>query len=283
MRAALILAGVLWGAGSSCAAIAETPLERGEYLVRGPMSCGNCHTPQGPDGPDMTLELAGGGPVIDDKMMTAYAPNITPASEIAGWSDAELTRAIREGIRPDGTLIGPPMPFSLYKRLSDTDLAAIVAFLRTLKPVEHTVPKSVYNIPLPPAYGPPVTHVADIPRGPTAEYGAYIAGPIAHCLECHTPMGPQGPMYDGHLGQGGFQFPGPWGTSVSANLTSGDDGLKSFSDTQIADMITKGVKPDGTRMLPPMPYAWLAKMTPDDLQAVILYLRTLPPLPDYKG
>lgn len=283
MRAALILAGVLLGAGFSCAATAETPLERGEYLVRGPMSCGNCHTPQGPNGPDMALELAGGGPVIDDKMITAYAPNITPASEIAGWSDAELSRAIREGIRPDGTLIGPPMPFSLYKRLSDTDLAAIVAFLRTLKPIEHTVPKSVYNIPLPPAYGPPVTHIADIPRGPTAEYGAYIAGPIAHCLECHTPMGPQGPMYDGHLGQGGFQFPGPWGTSVAANLTSGDDGLKSFTDTQIADMITKGVKPDGTRMLPPMPYAWLAKMTPDDLQAVILYLRTLPPLPDYKG
>lgn len=283
MRAALILAGVLLGAGFSCAATAETPLERGEYLVRGPMSCGNCHTPQGPNGPDMTLELAGGGPVIDDKMITAYAPNITPAGEIAGWSDAELSRAIREGIRPDGTLIGPPMPFSLYKRLSDTDLAAIVAFLRTLKPIEHTVPKSVYNIPLPPAYGPPVTHVADIPRGPTAEYGAYIAGPIAHCLECHTPMGPQGPMYDGHLGQGGFQFPGPWGTSVAANLTSGDDGLKSFSDTQVADMITKGVKPDGTRMLPPMPYAWLAKMTPDDLQAVILYLRTLPPLPDDKG
>ncbi len=259
---------------------AETPVERGEYLVRGPMSCGNCHTPQGPNGPDMTMELAGGQLVIDDPMMKAYSANITPAGEIGGWSDAELKKAIREGLRPDGTLIGPPMPFSLYKYLSDTDLDAIVAFLRTLPPIENEAPKSVYNIPLPPAYGPPVEHVADTPRGPTAEYGKYMAGPIAHCLECHTPFGPQGPMYDTALGQGGFEFPGPWGMSVSANITSSEDGLKDYSDDEIATMITQGVRPDGSKMLPPMPYAWLAKMTPDDLKAVILYLRTLPPLPD---
>lgn len=274
-----MLMGVVLG-GLASPAVAETPLERGEYLVRGPMSCGNCHTPQGPDGPDMTLELAGGGPVIDDATMTAYPPNITPAGEIGGWSDAELSRAIREGLRPDGSLIGPPMPFSLYKDLSDGDLAAIVTFLRTLKPVERAVPKSEYRIPLPPAYGPPVTHVADIPRGPTAEYGAYLAGPIAHCAECHTPIGPQGPMYEGHLGQGGFEFVGPWGVSVAPNITSGPDGLAAFSDADLAKMITTGVRPDGTHMLPPMPYAWLGRMTPDDLQAVILYLRTLPPLPD---
>ncbi len=279
---------MIWKAGVCAAAlcglagiaVAETPVERGEYLVRGPMSCGNCHTPQGPDGPDMSKELAGGGPVVDDATMTAYARNITPAGEIGGWSDAELKKAIREGIRPDGSLIGPPMPFSLYKRLSDTDLDAIVAFLRTLPPIANEVPKSVYNFPLPPAYGPPVEHVADIPRGPTVEYGAYMAGPIAHCLECHTPMGPQGPMYDTALGQGGFVFDGPWGESVSANLTSSEDGLKDYTDDEIATMITKGVRPDGSQMLPPMPYAWLAKMTPDDLKAVILYLRTLPPLPD---
>ena len=261
-----------WRTGASVAALcaaasiacAETPVERGEYLVRGPMSCGNCHTPQGPGGPDMTKELAGGQLVVDDEMMKAYSANITPAGEIGTWTDAELAKAIREGIRPDGTLIGPPMPFSLYKDLSDTDLAAIVAFLRTL----------------PPAWGPPVAHVADIPRGPTVEYGKYMAGPIAHCVECHTPMGPQGSMYDTALGQGGFAFPGPWGVSISSNITSSEDGLKDYSDAEVGKMITEGVRPDGSKMLPPMPYAWLAQMTPDDLAAVIAYLRTLPPLPD---
>jgi mono/diheme cytochrome c family protein len=278
IRTMLLCAASAWSLAT--VAGAETPVERGEYLVRGPMGCGNCHTPQGPGGPDMTKELAGGQLVIDDPMMTAYSSNITPAGAVGTWSDAELARAIREGLRPDGSLIGPPMPFSLYKELSDTDLAAIVAFLRTLPPIENDAPKSVYNIPLPPAYGPPVTHVADIPRGPTAEYGRYMAGPIAHCLECHTTFGPQGPMYDGHLGQGGFTFPGPWGVSVAPNITNGPDGLADYSDTEIAAMITQGVRPDGSAMLPPMPYPYLAKMTPDDLAALIAYLRTIPALPD---
>ena len=273
------LSAVALGAAASLAH-AETPVERGAYLVRGPMSCGNCHTPQGPNGPDMSLELAGGQVVIDEPAMHAVSPNITPAGAIGTWTDAELARAIREGLRPDGTLIGPPMPFGLYRDLSDTDLAAIVAFLRTLKPIENATEKSVYNIPLPPAYGPPVEHVADTPRGPTVAYGKYMAGPIAHCVECHTPMGPQGPMFETSLGQGGFEFPGPWGVSVAPNLTSSEDGLKDFTDEEIAAMITEGVRPDGTKMLPPMPYAAFAQMTPDDLAAVIAYLRTLPPLPD---
>ncbi len=265
-------------AGLAAAAAAETPVERGEYLVRGPMGCGNCHTPTGPEGPELDKELTG-SKVEDSAMMVAWAPNITPSGEIAGWSDAELARAIREGIRPDGSLIGPPMPFTFYRHLSDTDLAAIVAFLRTLAPNPGEVPKSVYNFPLPPAYGPPVAHVADIPRGPTAEYGAYMAGPVAHCLECHTPLGPEGPMIDTALGQGGFEFRGPWGVSVASNLTNGPDGLAGVSDDEIAAMVTQGVRPDGSAMLPPMPYAYLAKMTPDDLRAVIAYLRTLPALP----
>ncbi len=126
---------------------AETPVERGEYLVRGPMGCGNCHTPQGPEGPDMSMELAGGQLVIDDATMKAWSANITPGGEIAGWSDADLARAIREGIRPDGTLIGPPMPFTFYRHLSDTDLAAIVAFLRTLEPIENDVAEIGLQLP----------------------------------------------------------------------------------------------------------------------------------------
>ena len=77
---------------------AETALQRGEYLVRGPAGCGNCHTPIGPTGPVMELELTG-RVVEKNDMFTAVAPNLTPAGPIAGWSDAELSRAIREGIR----------------------------------------------------------------------------------------------------------------------------------------------------------------------------------------
>lgn len=279
-----VMAGLAGVAAAALAlpAAAGPSVERGEYIVRGPGGCGNCHTPLGPEGPVMAQELS--GRLVDDNpAFRAVAPNLTPAGRIAGWSDADLARAIREGLRPDGSLIGPPMPFSMYRGLSDEDVASIVAFLRTLPAVASELPASEYRIPLPPAYGPPVTTVSAPPQGVTAEYGAYLAGPVAHCLECHTPFGPQGPLLDTQLGAGGFAFHGPWGTSVAANLTSHADGLAGYSDADLAGMITTGTRPDGTPMLPPMPYGYLAGFTPDDLAAVILYLRSLPPLPDPQG
>lgn len=264
---------------AASATFAEPSIERGDYLVNGPAGCGNCHTPIGPDGFVAGMDLAG-RLVVDIAEFTAYSANITPAGRVAEWSDEELARAIREGLRPDGSLIGPPMPFAMYRGLSDDDVMSMVVYLRTVPAVENEVPESVFNIPLPPAYGPPVEGVVSIPAGLTVEYGEYVAGPVAHCMECHTPMGPEGPMLDTALGQGGFEFHGPWGVSIAANLTSHEDGLASYSDEEIGAMITKGIRPDGSQMLPPMPYSFLGKMTDEDLAAVILYLRSLPPLPN---
>ena len=277
MRGTCLCVAVLCSAAA--VSYAQTPVERGEYLVRGPAGCGNCHTPLGPQGPVMDMELAG-RVVEDSEPFRAVAANLTPAGRIAAWSDAELARAIREGIRPDGSLIGPPMPFAMYRGLSDGDLAAIVAFLRTLPAIEHDPGTSEYRIPLPPAYGPPIASVAEVEPGVTVEYGAYLAGPIAHCMECHTPMGPQGPMLDTALGQGGFEFHGPFGVSVSSNITPSEDGIARWSDDELKMMITQGVRPGGTPMLPPMPYPFLARTSPEDLDAIVLYLRSLPPLPN---
>lgn len=260
-------------------AVAESTLDRGEYLVRGIAGCGNCHTPIGPQGFIMGQELAG-RLVEKNEAFTAIAPNITPGSRIADWSDDELGRAIREGLRPDGSLIGPPMPFTMYRNLSDTDLNAIVAFLRTVPAVESVPESSEYHIPLPPAYGPPVDGVSDIPPAVSVEYGEYLAGPVAHCMECHTPMGPTGPMLSTDLGRGGFEFAGPWGVSVASNLTNHADGLADYSDEEISAMITEGRRTDGSQMLPPMPYEYLAKLSDNDLKAILLYLRSLPALPN---
>jgi hypothetical protein len=227
----------------------------------------------------MTKEL-GGFLVEKNDLFEAWAPNITPGGRVSGWSDAELAKAIREGIRPDGTVIGPPMPIVLYRGLSDDDLMSVVMFLRTVPASDNVVPASTYNIPLPPAYGPPIDSVAAIPVGVTVEYGAYLAGPVAHCLECHTTPGAQGPMFDTHLGAGGFEFHGPWGVSVSANLTSHEDGIAGHSDDELRTMITQGIRPDGSRMMPPMGYAFYAATKPEDIDAIILFLRQLPPLPD---
>ena len=256
---------------------AETPLERGRYLVNTIAACGNCHTPQGPDGPLPGKDLAG-GLLFDETAFKVYSTNITPDKRtgIGSWTDAQIVTAIRDGKRPDGSLIGPPMPFDMYRQLSDSDVKAMVAYLRSVKPVESTVPKADYRMPLPPAYGPPVGTVADLPRSDKVAYGRYLAGPVGHCIVCHTPMDDKGQSeFKTKLGAGGVRFPGPWGVSVSANITP--TGLKKYSDAQIKAMFTTGVRPDGSKLKPPMGMPYYANISAADQDAIVAYLRSLPP------
>lgn len=254
--------------------VAAPSAERGDYLVNSIMGCGNCHTPMGPQGLDLSRNLAG-RLVEENEAFTAIAPNITPAGRVKDWSDAELAKAIREGIRPDGSLIGPPMPFEVYHGISDDDLASIVMYLRTVTPVENDPGTSTFNIPLPPAWGPPVDHVAAVPEGVTVEYGEYLAGPLGHCIVCHTPMGEQGPDFENRLGAGGMEFAGPNGPVVAANITP--TGLAGYTDEEIATIITEGKRPDGSMISPPMPWYLYANMKDEDVRAIVLYLRSLPP------
>lgn len=252
-------------------------VERGDYLVNTIMACGSCHTPFGPQGLDQSKALSG-RLVEDNAQFKAISANITPAGEIGGWSDAELAKAIREGIRPDGSLIGPPMPFEVYKGISDDDLASIVAYLRTVPAVENDPGESEYHMPLPPAYGPPVETVASVPEGVTVEYGQYLSGPIGHCIVCHTKFDERGqPQFQTLLGAGGNPFEGPWGTVVSANITP--YGLGNYTDEQIITMITKGEHPDGTKLTGPMAFPLYAQMKHEDLEAIVAYLRSLPSIP----
>ncbi|MBX6323621.1 MAG: cytochrome c [Rhodospirillaceae bacterium] len=276
--AALVAAGIVVLIAGTAAA--ERPLERGTYLVHSIAACGNCHTQQGPDGPTGP-ELAGGNPIEEPGAFVARPANITPDPEtgIGAWTDAQLAKAIREGIRPDGSLIGPPMPFEVYNRLSDSDVAAIIAYLRTVQPVHNVVPKSEYKIPLPPAYGPPVGSVPDVPRADKLAYGAYLAGPLGHCVVCHTPMIEGRPDFEHALGAGGVKFYGPWGVSVSRNLTPDpESGLGAWSDAEIKRAISEGVSRDGTRLQPPMAFHWYRNISDEDLDAIVAYLRSLKPI-----
>lgn len=255
-----------------------TLLARGKHLVEVTGACGNCHTPMGPQGPDMSRALAGGN-VFDEPPFRAVASNITPDPEtgIGRWTDAQIARAIREGIRPDGRIIGPPMPIGLYRGLSDRDLAAMVAYLRTLPPVRNTVEASVYRIPLPPAYGPPVTSVTEPADNPLAR-GAYLANAVAHCMECHTPM-VNGQNDFSRIGAGGMEFRGPWGVSVARNLTPHANGLGGWTDAEIIRAITTGVSQNGRPLAPPMAFWAYRTMTPGELSDLVSYLRSLPPQP----
>lgn len=274
--AALGAAVVAMSAGLS---FAQSPLERGRYLVDGIAACGNCHAAQDAKRQPIPGRGLSGGEVFDTPVFKAYASNITPDPEtgIGKWTDAQLGKAIREGVRPDGSIIGPPMPIEFLREVSDADLAAIIAYLRAQAPVRNAVPKSAYKIPLPPSYGPPVANVQAPLRGDAVKYGAYLAA-MGHCMECHTPQ-VKGRLDMSRVGAGGRTFEGPWGQSLSRNLTPGTAGLGSWSDAEIERAIRTGVARDGSRLKPPMAYGAYGKINAEDMRALIAYVRSLKPLP----
>jgi len=255
---------------------AETQLERGRYLVETVAACGNCHTPKGPNGPLSDKKLAGGD-IIKHADFTAATANITPdpVTGIGKWTDDQIFLAIREGRRPDGSLIGPAMPSRSYRSLADEDVNAIVAYLRSVPPVYNPITvKSHYDDPLPASWGPPVGHVEAPPKEDKIAYGAYLAGPVARCTDCHTERQPGEPA---RTGAGGKSFYGPWGISVSANLTpDATSGLGDWSDAEIERAIRTGIARDGHKLFPPMPFAAYRHITDDDMAALIAYLRSLP-------
>ena len=186
------------------------------------VACGNCHTPKNPDGSEPPGKLLAGGLVIEAPPFTAIASNITPDKEtgIGNWTDAQIARAIREGLRPDGSIIGPPMPIEFYSKISDRDVMAIVAYLRTVPPADNKTAKSVYRIPLPKSWGNAAGDPDPQPANDKVAYGAYLAGPLGHCMECHTPMLAGGGGRDmAQVGAGGPPIPGPQGDVVPPNIT----------------------------------------------------------------
>ncbi len=282
-RAAQIAAVVLFaltGILTRASLAADSPVERGKYLLSSIVACGNCHTPKGPSGKAIAgKELSGGDPIVSP-VFRAVPGNITPDKQtgIGNWTDEQIVDAIRNGKRPDGTIIGPPMPIAFYRGMSDSDVKAIVAYLRTVPAISNKVEKSTYKIPLPPGYGPPVTHVADVPRSDHVAYGKYLATGLGHCMDCHTPA-VQGRADMTRMGAGGNPFGAPnGGVVISANLTPGNPtGIASWTNQQVKDAITKGMRPDRP-LVRLMAFDWYQNMTSADLNDLIAFLHALKPV-----
>ena len=276
----LALCALLLGGSDPAAAQKPDRLARGKYLMEGIVACGNCHMVRGDKGQPMPERGLSGGMVFDQPPFKAYAANITPDLEtgIGKWTDAQLAKAIREGVRPDKRVIGPPMPIEFYRHMSDDDVAAIIAYLRAQPAVRNAVPKSVYNMPLPPNYGPALRRVKAPPAGQTVNYGEYLAN-IAHCMDCHTPRDDKGMLLLDHRGAGGQLFKGPWGESVSRDLTPHPTGLKDWTDTEIATAVRTGVDRKGQALKPPMGFDFYRNVNDADMGALIVYLRSLKPEP----
>lgn len=160
------------GADSSAqAAAAMTPVQRGQYLVT-VVGCNDCHTPGALYGnPDMSRQLSGSELGWQGPWGVSYARNLTPDSTgLAGWTDEEITRALQNGVRKDGTPILPPMPWPEFARLTKPDVQAIIAYLRSIPPVHHVPPARV------PPGGKPSTPVLVIPPAPQWDKPQAAAG-----------------------------------------------------------------------------------------------------------
>jgi mono/diheme cytochrome c family protein len=253
-------------------------VKRGDYLVNGILTCGNCHSPKGPSGDIMDMAFSG-GLSWDEPPFKVTASNITQDQEtgIGSYTDAELKQLLRKGIKRNGVPVAMVMPSGFYEVMTERDLDAVIAYLRTIKPIKNVVADPIYKMaqghPIPPGGESPYTEAL---LSDKVSQGFYLAT-IAHCMECHTPMGPRGREFADKLGTGGFEFPGPWGVSVSKNITSSQTGIGGWTDDEIKRAITQGVGKDGSTLKPPMGFHYYATVSAADLDAIVAYLRTVPP------
>jgi mono/diheme cytochrome c family protein len=257
-------------AGSACA---QSPLQRGEYLVNSILNCGGCHTPPGPDGASRPFS---GGILFNTPAFKAYAPNITPDKEtgIGNWTAEQIKNALMKGVRPNGAVLAA-MPTNYYTVLTQRDADAIVAYLRSLKPIRNQMPAPEYRVTLKQEEPPP--SAGKINR--KARRGYYLAT-IGHCMECHSPRNKGVSFVKTDMGAGRHEFKGPWGVSTSRNITSDKEkGLGAWTDAEIKRAITTGVSRNGDKLKPPMGFAAYAKMTDKDMGDLIAYLRTVPAKP----
>lgn len=206
-------------------------------------------------------------------------PNITPDRETGAglWGDAQLARAIREGIGHDGRILDKTMPYWNFRNLTDEDLASIIVYLRSITAVHHSLPKR--NLMVQPVIDwRPEVQPAALPSAapPAARRGEYLVH-IGSCTGCHSTTDPQNHPIPGMLFAGGKVFARPWGTAASANLTRDPSGIGYYDEVQFIRTIRTGHV--GARALNrTMPYPLYRSLTDEDLKAIFAYLRTLPPV-----
>jgi mono/diheme cytochrome c family protein len=179
---------------SADAAARNQLLQRGEYIARA-AACLSCHTQAGG-------KAFAGGAALKTPFGTLYAPNITPAKNgIAGWEEQDFERAVRVGVRKDGTLLYPGMPYTAYAHMSRDDMYALWTYLRLIEPVSNSVPQDALIFPLnlrgglavwQSYYYRPAPFSPQASRSEAWNRGHYLVAALGHCDTCHLSGGAAG-------------------------------------------------------------------------------------------
>lgn len=262
---------------------------RGKHLVYGPAHCADCHAPLESHArlnAGEEVDFTGGIP-FELPIGTVYPANITPDAEtgIGRFTDAELARSLRYGVRHDGRPIIDLMPF--YD-VSEADMTAILSYLRSTAPVRSEVPENEWNFlgKAIHAFGliKPMGD-GDVPAAPpvdsTAAYGEYLARSVANCRGCHTNRDLMTGAYVGPEFAGGFgeQVPVEGGGMkfvVSANLTPDPETgrMVGWSEADFIARFRAGriVKESF------MPWESFSRMDTLELKALYRFFQTLDPV-----
>lgn len=268
-------------------------IAHGKYLANSVMACVECHSKR-----DFTKFAA---PVVDGTLGSGgelfgkdlgfpgdfYAPNLTP-SHLKDWTDGELFRTITTGVSKDGHALFPVMPYLSYGQLDKEDIYDVIAYIRTLDPIEASVPPSKAAIPMNFIINTIPAKAAFTSKPDTTDllaYGKYLFT-SASCNECHTKKVNGSPV-EGMSMAGGFDLPFPDGTIVrSMNITpdketgigtwTEEQFIKKFKSYGDSSFVAPEVKPGGFKTM--MPWTAYGTMRESDLKAIYTYLRSVPPV-----
>ncbi len=260
-------------------------LERGRYLFTGVAGCAFCHSPHDASQPGnpITPGQQGTGQDMGAEGFPGHvvAPNLTPdlATGLGGWTDDAIARAIREGVRMDGRVLFPVMPYVNFRHMSDEDVASIVVFIRSLPPIHHELPSTEIIFPvkyLIRSVPQPITAAVNDPS-PTDVIGRgkYLVT-IGSCNGCHTPQ-VRGQEIAGLEYGGGFMLKENGMSAAAANITPDATGISYYDEALFIQALRAGHV--GARSLSPiMPFEAYGKLTDADLKAMFAYLSTLKPV-----
>lgn len=260
-------------------AAADIRAADGEYLFHA-AGCAGCHTQK--DG----VPLAGGRP-FDTPFGVFYSPNITPDPEtgIGGWSRERFDRAVRHGMRDDGSPYFPVFPYTSYRLLTTNDVGAIHDYLQTLPPqrqqnLEHELPWWLTRWMIAPWQWWLLEEPSSPPGDPSLQRGWYLAEALGHCGECHTPRKFAGLLDRSHHLAGTTD--GPDGEKMPNITPHRDDGIGKWAADDLEYFFETGALPNGDytgSLMAEVIDNTTARLTADDRKALVRYLRSVPALP----
>ena len=285
-------------AAATPAAAGLSIVEQGRYLATAG-DCISCHTRAG--GP----EFSGGRP-LNTPFGVIYSANITPDSRtgIGAWSEQQFEKALRSGVAADGTHLYPAFPYTAYTKVSDQDVHAIYAYLRTLKPVNYTPPPNKMSFPFSlrallaawnAVFFQPGRYAPDATRSEQWNRGAYLTQGLGHCGACHTPRNLFGAERSS-LSLTGAEYLDEINDEVidnkvtpmdeltvrtwsSANLTQSPSGLGAWSVEAIAQYLKSGHSARAAAFGPMSEVVAnsTSHLSDEDTHAIAVYLKSLAP------